>query len=158
MQDDNTLPLIGRDIPYKSIDKDVLQVNRFGELSRVEDGKVQAFPKNLPYGFLEVEGEHFEGAAMLPLVHKDDYLHVWQAYEERGIKDNVELLVVWTDSNYKNKVFSTMKKAMPKIVVWICPKGAYRIMHENDYMPELSGEARFLAKAPIVEIKSEVMW
>lgn len=158
MQDDNTLPLIGRDISFSSIDKEVLIAKRFGQLSRVEDGKVHAFDKNMPYGFLEVEGETFEGAAMLTLTHKDDFLHVWQAFEERGIGKDEEALVIWTDSNYKNKVFSAMKATMPKIIVWICPNGAYRIMHESNYKPELSGEARFIAKAPIVEIKSEVMW
>lgn len=158
MQDDNTLPLIGRDIPFKAIDKEVLKAKRFGQLSKVIDGKVQAFAPNMPYGFVEVEGEAFEGSAMLTLVHKDDFLHVWQAFEERGIGDDEEALVIWTDSNYKNKVFSVMKSAMPKVIVWICPKGAYKIMHDQTYKPELTGEARFRAKAPIVEIKSEVMW
>lgn len=39
---DNNLPLIGREIPYKLIDKEVLKVENFGQLSRVENGKVQA--------------------------------------------------------------------------------------------------------------------
>ena len=44
---------------------------------------------------------------------------------------------------------------MPKLTVMICSKGAYEIMTDSNYKPELTGEARFNAERPIVEWKPE---
>lgn len=94
---------------------------------------------------------------MLLLIHKEDYLHVWQASEQRGIADNEELLVVWTNTNYKSKLISAMSKAMPKIIVWISPKDSFKLMHDQEFRPELVGGERLLAYSFIKEIKPDVM-
>lgn len=157
MDNNSNLPLIGRDISFSDIDQEVLMITYFGQLSKIVDGKVVAHSKRLPYGYLKVKGTAFKGPAMLAITHKDDFIHVWQALEERGVRDHEEALVVWTNTNYRNKVFKLLSGSMPKLVVWICSEGAHRLMHDNGYRPELSGEARYKAQEPLVEFKPEVM-
>jgi hypothetical protein len=154
---DNTLPLIGRDVSFRKIDGEVLRVSNFGKLARVQNGEVQAFSKNMPYGFLEVEGKTFNGVAMLPIVHKEDFSHVWEAHEKRGMQANEEMLVVWTKKNYRSKLASVISSTMPKLIVWVCRKNAYELINDNSFMPELSGSARAKAQMPIFEVKPQIM-
>jgi hypothetical protein len=46
---------------------------------------------------------------------------------------------------------------MPKLVVWICPKGAFKLMTDQTGRPELTGMARHRAMTPLVEWKPDVM-
>jgi hypothetical protein len=66
-------------------------------------------------------------------------------------------LVVWTNDSYKNGMFKLLSKAMPKLVVWVCRKGAYKLISDSDYRPDLKDFERFDAKRPIFEIKPQVL-
>jgi len=39
----------------------------------------------------------------------------------------------------------------------ICPKGAYELITNDKWKPELTGEARAKASLPIVDLKSKIM-
>jgi hypothetical protein len=46
---------------------------------------------------------------------------------------------------------------MPKLWVMVCPKGAYELMENSNYKPELSGLERWNAMKPIIQWKPKVM-
>jgi hypothetical protein len=46
---------------------------------------------------------------------------------------------------------------MPRLWVMVCPKGAFELMVDSNYRPELTGEARWSAMKPIIQWKPEVM-
>ena len=78
-----------------------------------------------------------------------------EAFEER--KEGQEVLVIWSNNNYRNVAFKLSRSILPKLIVWLCPKEAYLLMTDQSYKSGLSGEARFLAEKPIKEWKPEVM-
>jgi len=39
----------------------------------------------------------------------------------------------------------------------VCQKGAFKLMTDPNYRPELGAEARFMAQLPIEEWKPEIM-
>jgi hypothetical protein len=151
------LPVIGKDLPYSKIDQVILRVHNFRKLALYKNGRIEAISPQLPYGYLEVEVRDFDNVATLPILNKNDYIHIWQVFEERGVKKNEEVNVIWTSKNYRNIIFSLLSPFMPKLIIWICNKNAFELMHEPSYMPKLSGEARFDAEKPIIEIKHSVM-
>ncbi|MBU0534045.1 MAG: hypothetical protein KJ887_04535 [Candidatus Omnitrophica bacterium] len=56
--------------------------------------------------------------------------------------------------DYVTGIFSPF---LPRLWVMVCPKGAFELMVDQNYKPELSGEARWKAQKPIIEWKPEVM-
>ena len=135
------------------------RVINFTPLSgKVENGEAKASDKATPYGSVDVECKKLPQKTTGYICHKIDFLNLWRAFKERGVKENEEVLFFYTRKNYKtipgllNHIFP-----MPRMWVLVCPKGAYEVMTDNSYKPELTGEARWKAEAPIVEWKPEVM-
>jgi hypothetical protein len=81
---------------------------------------------------------------------------LWSAFNERGVGEDEEVLVFWTKKNLKRSA-RLMSKLMPKLWVRICPKGAYELMLDNDFKPELTGTARWEAMRAVAEWKPDVM-
>ena len=70
------------------------------------------------------------------------------------------MIIIWTRKNYKvrSKVGEKLYSAfMPKLWVMVCPKGAFELMINDNYKPELTGEARWNAMKPITDWKPDVM-
>lgn len=153
MADSNSI--LGKDIPLDTIDKEICRVIKFTPHAKLVGDKVVADSRMDPYAFLTIETGKISGKVDLPIFHKDDFKNVSDAFKERG--DDQEVLVVWSNNNYKNIAFKVSRSILPKLIVWLCPKDAYQIMTNREYKPELTGEARFLAERPIKEWKPEVM-
>ena len=153
MTDNN--PILGKDIPFDKIDKEIALVVKLTPHAKVVGNRVIADSTTNPYAFLTIETKKISGRAELPVFHKDDFKNVHEALNER--EEGQEVLIIWSNNNYKNIVFKISRSILPKLIVWLCPKDAYRLMTDNGYEPELTGEARFLAEKPIKEWKSEVM-
>ncbi|MFC1674607.1 hypothetical protein ACFL1K_01740 [Candidatus Omnitrophota bacterium] len=90
--------------------------------------------------------------------HKEDLMHLREAFDAADAKkDLLEVLVIWTKTHYKNGLFRLMSFSMPKLIVWVCKKGAYEFINYPAHKPELQGEARFEMQKPVVEFKPGVM-
>jgi len=149
------MAILGKDVPFEKIDKEICRVIKFTSHAKVVNNKVIADSATDPYAFLTVYIEKIQGRVDLPIFHKDDFKNVYEAFEER--KEDQEVLVIWSNNNYKNIAFKISRSFLPKLVVWLCRKDAYQLMTDNSYKPKLTGEARFLAEKPIREWKPEVM-
>jgi hypothetical protein len=57
----------------------------------------------------------------------------------------------------KYKFLKLFSPVYPKMWVVVYPKGAYDLMMDQNYKPELSGEARTKTTLPIVDWKPEIM-
>jgi len=111
--------------------------------------------RTTPYATVTMEckklGKNIRGY----ITHKVDFRHLWAAFRDREVKENEEVIIIWTKKHYKRGVlFSAF---MPRLCVWVCPKGAFELLTDSDYKPELTGEARWNAMKPIIEWKPEVM-
>lgn len=124
MADSN--PVLGRDIPLDRIDKEICRVVKFTPHAKIINNKVEAENKTDPYAFLTIETKKIPGKVDLPLFHKDDFRSIYDAWNER--KEDQEVLVVWSNKNYKNIVFKISQSILPKLIVWLCQKDAYQLL------------------------------
>jgi len=154
--------LLLKDSEWSVIDGEPCRVAYFGPLGSYIDanGKVQSMDKTTPYAVIHMEcarlGENIRGY----ITHKMDFQHLWAAFKERTVQEDEEVIIIWTKKHYKvgswlgRKLYSTF---MPKLWVMVCPKGAFELMVNSDYKPELMGAARWNAMKSIIDWKPEVM-
>ena len=85
-----------------------------------------------------------------------DFMHLWKAFKDRGVRESEEVLIFWSKEHY-NKLHKIFAAFLPRLWVMICSKGAYELMSDPGYKPELHGEVRYKATRPIVEWKPGIM-
>jgi hypothetical protein len=162
MRDSESEIVLLKDKEWSVIDGEPCRVIDFGPLGSYIDasGKVQSMDKTTPYASVTMEckklGKNIRGY----ITHKMDFQHLWSAFKERTVKEDEEVIIMWTKKHYKvrswvgRKLYSAF---MPKLWVMVCPKGAFELMVNSDYKPELTGLARWNAMKPIIDWKPEVM-
>lgn len=142
-----------RDEDWRPLDGEVCRVKAFTPLAgRVEGTEV----KSLPYASIEIESPALAEPTTGFITHKLDFQHLWQAFNVRGVADDEEVIVIWSKSNLK-RVSRWFSRAMPGLVVWVCPKHAYELMTNPSFRPELNGLERHRAASPIVRWEPEVL-
>jgi hypothetical protein len=91
------------------------------------------------------------------ITNKLDFLHLWKAFKERGIKSNEEVIVGWSVKHYNSWLYKILAFMMPKLWVMIYHKGAFELITDPNSKPELTGQARANAEVPIVDWKPGMM-
>lgn len=139
-----------KDSEWSVIDGEPCRVIKFTPFASVENGKVIIANKTEPYASVIFECKKLPQQAEGFICHKMDFQHLWMAFNERGVKENEEVIMFYSKKHLKSyaKLFSAI---MPRLWVMICPKGAFELMTNPQSRPDLQGEARFLAERPIVE-------
>jgi hypothetical protein len=156
MQQENNIIML-KDGEWNIIDGEPCRVIDFTPLlASVENGKVVAPDITTPYASVTLECKKIPNKIKGFVTHKLDFANLWKAFKERGISDNEEVIIFWSIKNYKN-VYKKFLYFLPRMWVMICHKGAFEIMTDPNWKPELTGEARWNAEKPIVDWKSEVM-
>jgi len=145
------------DREWSMIDGELCRVIDFIPLGFIKDGKISTFGLSAPYASVTIECKKYQNKIKGFITHKMDFLHLWAAFKERTIKENEEAIICWTKRNYKLKLLRFFPGFWPKLWVMICQKGAFELMTDPNYKPELKGEARFLAEKPIIDWKPEIM-
>jgi len=145
------------DKEWSAVDGEVCKVIEFSPLvtSINESNQVQNGSKSLPYAVITIECKKLDSITRGYITHKIDFGNLWVAFNERYLDANEEIIVVWSKNNYKRGV-KLLSGFMPKLWVMICPKGAYELMSDSNYKPELSGLARWNAMKPIIDWKPGV--
>lgn len=145
-----------KDSEWSVIDGEPCKVIEFTPLASIQNGKVVAPNKTEPYASVIFECKKFPQQIRGFICHKMDFQHLWAAFDERGVKENEEVIIFYSKKHLKSyaKLFSAF---MPRLWVMICSKGAFEQMTNPQSRPDLQGEARFLAERPIVEWKPKVM-
>lgn len=147
-----------KDSEWAQIDKELCRVIDFIPSASIQNGHVLTENNTAPYASVCLECRKVPDKKIVGLItNKTDFIHLWLAFKDRGIKQDEELIISWTRKNYKNVIYKLFSVFMPKLWVIICSKDAFNIMNFPDFRPELSGEARYLAKAPITEWKPDVI-
>ena len=146
-----------KDSDWSVIDSEPCRVIEFTPWGFVKNGKVTALSGTTPYASITIECKKVPKEITGFITHKMDFLHLWAAFKERTIKQSEEVIIFWSKKHYKVKLLRLFSGPWPKLWVMVCQKGAYEIMTDPNYTPELQGEARFDAERPIVEWKPEIM-
>jgi hypothetical protein len=157
MNDSDNIELV-KDKEWSIIDGEACRVSHFTPFASVEKGKIKNARLTTPYACISLECIKLTHEAKGYITHKVDFINLWEAFKVRGINEEEEIIVTWTQKNYKKyyKAFSFV--GLPKLIIWICHKGSYEIMNGVDKKPELTGRTWFEAIKPIKEWKPEVMY
>ena len=145
------------DKEWDIIDGECCKVIEFNSLASVKSGQIQDFDTSTPYASVTLECKKIPGRIIGFITNKTDFMNLWTAFKERTVTPDEEVLMFWTKKNYKLKLIENLPSLWPKVWVMICPKEAYELMTDQDYKPELQGEARAIAQMPIIDWKPEVM-
>jgi len=151
--------VLWKDSEWSQIDGELCRVTQFGTLGSFigVNGKVHAGVRAMPYASLTLECEKLGMNVTGYVTHKMDFQHLWAAFKERKVKEDEEVIIIWTKKHYRWKLTRFLTPFMPKLWIMVCPKGAYELMVDSNYKPELSGLARWSETRPIVQWKPEVM-
>ena len=90
------------------------------------------------------------------IFHKVDFLNLHTIIKNRGVSEEQEVLFFYLNKNYK-RIYRIFKIFLPKLYLMVCKKDSFLLIEDKNFKPELKGEARYIASAPIFEIKPEVM-
>jgi len=161
MQHSESKIVLIKDSEWSVIDGEPCRVIDFGPLALIDiDGKIWSVDKVTPYAGITMECKRLGKNIRGYITHKMDFQHLWAAFKERTVKEDEEVIIFWTKKHYKvhswigRKLYSAF---MPKLRVMVCPKGAFELIVDSNYKPELTGQARWNAMKPIIEWKPEVM-
>ena len=155
IKEQSKVPLL-KDSQWSVIDGELCRVIDFTPLGLIKDGKVLALNKTTPYASITLECRKLPKKITGFICHKMDFMHLWSAFKERGIKQDEEVLIFWSKKHYK-KLYKIFSAFLPRLWVMVCPKGAFELEVDPGYKPELTGEARWNATKPITDWKPEVM-
>jgi len=145
-----------KDSQWSAIDGELCRVVDFFPIASVKGGKILAIGKT-PYASVVLECKKLPTKIKGFITHKVDFIHLWTAFKERTIKEDEEVIIIWSKKHYKNIIYKIFSTFMPKLWVMVCPKGAFELHTNSNFKPELTGKARWLASQPIAEWKPEVM-
>jgi hypothetical protein len=123
-----------KDSQWGVIDGELCRVINFVPLGSIKDGKVLPLNKKTPYGSITLECKKLPGKITGFITHKIDFKHLWLAFKERGIKQDEEVLILWSKKQYK-KIYKIFSAFLPRLWVMICPKGAFELETNPDYKP-----------------------
>jgi len=145
-----------KDSEWSVIDGEPCKVIRFTPSAKIENGKVISSNKTEPYASVIFECKKLPQQTEGFICHKMDFQHLWAAFNERGVKEDEEVIIFYSKKHLKSyaKLFSAI---MPRLWIMVCQKDAFESMTNPESRPELQGEVRFLAEKPIAEWKPEVM-
>jgi len=146
-----------KDNEWKEIDGRTCKIISFDPLASKINGKVEALDKSMPYASITFECEKESNTIEGYITNKTDFINLWSAFKERTISEQEEVIFAWTTNNYKNGIFKFFSLFLPKLIVMICPKESFKLMTNQNFKPELHGEARYLAQKPIIELKPPIM-
>ena len=130
--------LLGKDVPWKTVEGEPLRVLRWTALATIEMGKVKA-TSGMPYALLSVETPLIRGQGTLPVAHRLDFSTALEIFENRQVGEQEEILVIYARAS---GLFSTFK---PRLHFYAHIKGHL----EEIYDPESDSETQF--RKPIQE-------
>lgn len=170
----NTLEqtILLKDDDWSAVDGELCRVLEFTPLVETErEGHVKASISKTPYASVVIECEKTRGNVKGFITHKVDFSMLWAAFNKplqiRGVRMEIscdpeqgesarEVWFIWTKKRYK-RLAGLFKAILPRLIVMVCPKGAYDLATNPNIRPELTGEKRFLAQRPFVTWTPEVM-
>lgn len=145
-----------KDSEWSAIDGKVCRVISFDPTASIQNGKIVALDTVAPYASVTLECKKMPGVLTGFITHEMDFEHLWEAFGRKGVGRDEEVLISWSKRRLKNYA-KVLAAFMPRLWVMVCPKGAFEIMTDSSWKPELTGEARFNAEKPIAQWKPEVM-
>ncbi|MBU2535423.1 MAG: hypothetical protein ABIK32_01270 [Chloroflexota bacterium] len=126
--------MIGKDIPWGETKGHGFRVKKFTSLASIGQDEIKEPKQSLhstPYALFEVECPFFdygETTILLPVVHRLDFRHCWELFNERGIEPEEEVIVSYSPS--ESKFYKFFGKSLPHLLIEVRPKGSLEEIYE----------------------------
>ena len=119
-----------KDREWQTIAGQVCLITDFTPFALVDDDKVKSPDLATPYAVITLRCDKFSHLVKGAITQRIDFLHLWKAFKERGIKKDEEVLIVWQlpKSNFLFRLFSF---GLPKLRVMIWRKGSYKTLYNT---------------------------
>jgi len=140
---------------WAAIEGKVCRVVRFVPFAVVQ-GKIVNRTMAGPYGLIALEVSGIADEVTGALFHKTDFANVWEANRLQAATPDTEVIVGYSKSSLR-RAAKLVSAFMPSLIVWVCKTGAFELLANRDYQPELTGRARYEAERPIFDLTPEVL-
>jgi hypothetical protein len=131
--------IIGKDIPWKTIEQYTCRVKHFAPYGEIREGKIVPPTLPLPYAMLSVElpelRNKFPTEVSMPVAHKEDFRNLWVVFQERGVKAEEEVLVSYAPFS-KSRLLRIISSFMPCLHIYIFPRGHSDESSTPNFRPE----------------------
>lgn len=122
---------IGKHIPWKLVEGEVFRITDFGPFATVEGDKVKALSVFMPYALLAVESPILNQPALMPILHRAEFLNLHEIYEQRGVGTEEEVLVSYLP--YRGFLGPLLRLlGLPRLHLRIRPKGELERYYADD--------------------------
>ena len=91
-----------KDSEWAKIEEEVCRVIDFNPLAVIKNGRIRRVGV-MPYASITLECEKVSEKISGFINYREDFQHLWTAFKERGIKDNEEVLIIWSRNHYTFK-------------------------------------------------------
>jgi hypothetical protein len=111
---------------WKAIEGELCHVKSIQPMGGVvKDGVVVEMRKTVPFASITFECKKIDKPIIGYIDSKIDFLSLWQAFEEKGENNDVEVLMSWSIKHYRGWVYRMFPVFFPKMLVLIASKGTY---------------------------------
>src|SRR5437016_3817174 len=94
------------------------RVIAFTPSATIHNGKVVTHNRTEPYASVILECKKFPQTTTGCITHRTDFQHLWNAFRKRGVAENEEVIIFW--SNKHLKTYAKLLSAfMPRLWVMI---------------------------------------
>ena len=147
----NDAPLVGRDIPWSTVEGQLCKVIVFVPISTIESGKIKEPAMKLAYGGVTVEVMGFESRnipkqIVLPVLHRLDFRNLWYLYEERGVGPQEEVLISY-DPLKRKKIIGLFHRSLPSLPIKVYRCGSIQLIYDWS-----TGKREYPYCEPILEL------
>ena len=145
------------DKEWSVIEGEACRVLEFIPYGCITEGRIIA-SSIAPYASVILESKNIQGMIKGHIMHKIDFRHLWEVFEERTIQDNEEVIIIWTKQHYKIKLLKYFK-CFPTLWVTVHRKGFLEFITDRENWQPESGKrpSTFEMLTPIVSLKWEMM-
>ena len=150
--------ILRKNIEWAAIDGELCKVLTFTPFAKIEADQVTSENWTAPYALLELETAKLPPNTTGAVTHRDDFKRLWAAFVERGVGADEEVIVAWSTSHLRGFVAKLLSPFLGRLNVMICRRGAYELLTDPSYQPNLTGEARWLAEKPILQWQAQLPW
>ena len=145
------------DKEWSVIEGESCRVLAFTPFSVIENGKILTGKLIEPYAhaILTLESKKVQGTLKGYVWHKLDFRNPWKVFEERKVRENEEVIIIWTKQNYKYTWQKYVSYFLPKLWIAIFPKGYLEMKADPSLRPKSMSPREFFC--PIEVFKWEGM-
>jgi hypothetical protein len=144
------------DRDWAAIDGEICRVTKFEPLARIVGGRIVKAGWLTPYALVHLESPNLTRNSVAKITHKRDFVNLWAAFVDGQLTSAEEVNIAWIKSQVRGAA-RLLSRFMPGLSVMICKAGAFELITDPNCQPELTGEARFKAEMPIVQITPDVL-